>query len=91
MLSFLKVIYYFLMIYCFYFTCMSTCQHVCLCPTCLPGAFRGQKRASESLELERCMVVSQQGAKRWEPSLGPMYEHQVPLIAEPLSGPLMIS
>lgn len=37
------------------------------------------------------MVVSQQGGKRWEPSLGPMYEHQVLLIAEPLSGPLMLS
>lgn len=70
---------------------MSTSQHVCLCTTCFPGAFRGQKRASESLELERCMVVSQQGGKRWEPSLGPMDEHQVLLIAEPLSGPLMLS
>ena len=34
------------------------CLHVCLCITCMPGAHRGQKRASDSLELELQMVVS---------------------------------
>ena len=28
------------------------CLHVCLCTMCMPGAYEGQKRASDALELE---------------------------------------
>ena len=33
------------------------CLHVCLCTACMPGIGRGQKRASDPLELELEMVV----------------------------------
>lgn len=33
-------------------------MHVCLCTTCLSGAYRGQKRASDLLGLQLQMVVS---------------------------------
>lgn len=34
------------------------CFFVYMCTTCIPCAYRGQKRALESLELKLCMVVS---------------------------------
>ena len=40
--------------------------HVCLCTVYMPGACRGQKRASDPLELELQIVVSSQGeAGNW--------------------------
>lgn len=33
------------------------CSHACLCTTCTPGFLRGQKRTSDSLELELWAVV----------------------------------
>ena len=33
------------------------CLHVCLCIMCVPGACRGQKRASDPVELELQIVV----------------------------------
>lgn len=32
--------------------------HVCLCSTCMPGAYRSQKRSSDHLEVELQIVVS---------------------------------
>ena len=37
------------------------CLHVCLCPTCMPGACGGQRRASDAPELE----FRQLWAARW--------------------------
>jgi hypothetical protein len=52
------------------FMCVQVfCSKVCLCTTCMPGACRGQKRASDSLELKRVwwpMDVSHHvGARNW--------------------------
>jgi hypothetical protein len=39
-------------------TCTSACLYVYVCAVCGPGAFRGCKRALDSLELEFQMIVS---------------------------------
>lgn len=48
-----------------------------MCPTCVPGAQEGQKRALDSLELELEMVVRH---LMWV--LDPLHEQQVLLAAE---------
>ena len=40
-----------------YFMCI-VCPHVCLCTTCMPDAYGGQKWGSDSLGLELQMVVN---------------------------------
>lgn len=52
-------------------------QHICLCTTCVSGACRGQKRKSESLEVElKTLVSCHMGV--WESDLE---EQQVLLLA----------
>lgn len=34
------------------------CLHICLCTMCMPGACRGQKEVSDSVELELQPVIS---------------------------------
>lgn len=38
------------------------CLHVCLCTMCVPGAYRGQKKVLDSLELE---LQTDVGARNW--------------------------
>jgi hypothetical protein len=52
----------------------ALCPHMCLCPTCMPGACRDQKRASESLEVAD---DSEPSVGCWELNLGPLEEQQV--------------
>lgn len=43
----------------FYFICVSVCMHACMCSVCVQWkACRGEKRASDPLELEIKMTVS---------------------------------
>lgn len=37
---------------------MSVCLPVCMCTTFMPDSYRGQKRASNVLELELQMIMS---------------------------------
>jgi hypothetical protein len=46
------------MTYLFYFVHMGICLHVYICATFMPGAHRGQKKGSESLELESWIAVA---------------------------------
>lgn len=39
---------------------MSVCLHIYLCTSCMPSAFRGQKRLLDLLQLESPVVVSLQ-------------------------------
>lgn len=41
--------------------------HVCQCITCIPGAHRGQKRASDLLQLELWTVVNHLRGARNKP------------------------
>lgn len=42
----------------FYFMCIHKFIFVCMCNTCMPGDYAGQKRALDSLRLGLQMVVS---------------------------------
>jgi hypothetical protein len=51
----------------FYYMWMVFCLHVCLCTMCVPCAHKGQKRASDPLELDFQTVVSHHmGAGNWD-------------------------
>lgn len=51
--------YFYLILFKFFglFMYMNILLHVCMCITCLPGACEGQKRVSDTLELEFQRVV----------------------------------
>ena len=69
-----------------YFLCVwLCCLHVYLCTVYMPGAFRGQKRASDPLELELTVVVSHYGC--WESNPDPLQEQPVFLTLRHLSRP----
>jgi hypothetical protein len=53
---------------------------VYLCTTCVPGAYRDQKRASDPLELVTCGYELPCGW--WELNLGPLEEQSVLLTTE---------
>lgn len=58
---------------------LSACVHVYLC---VPGVLRGQKRASDSLELElRMVIIHHVGAVNW--TWGLLQEQPVLLTIEP--------
>lgn len=58
------------------------CLHVCLCASCMPRAWRNQKRASDPLERKSLTVVEcPHGCLEWNP--GSLKEQPVLLICEP--------
>lgn len=62
---------------------MSTCLHESSCSPCIPGAYRGQTKASAPLQLELQLVVKQHVTAEYG-TPGPLQEQRVPFIAEPL-------
>lgn len=53
------------------------CLHVCQCISCMSGMCGGQKRVSDSLEIELKTLVSYQIFGCWESNLGPLNERTV--------------
>lgn len=67
----------------FFFSLMCFSLDVCMCITCVPGTWRGQKGLSGPLKLELQVIVG-----CWDMNLGLLEEQPVPLNSElPLSGP----
>ena len=60
---------------------MSVCVYVCVCMHMNAGAWRGQKRAFDPLELELEVVVSHLNGY-WETNTGPQQEQVIPSPAE---------
>lgn len=49
-----------------FFSAQVFCLHVCICTVCMHGAHWGQKKPSESLELELEMAVNDHvGSRNW--------------------------
>ena len=61
-----SLLLFFLKTY-FHFICMSACPNVCKYTTCVLGAYRSQKRASDSLELELKVAVNHHMGTETEP------------------------
>lgn len=59
------------------------CAHVCLCNMCMPSTRRGQKKVSDSLELELADSCERTcGRREWTP-IGPLEEQSALQTDEP--------